>query len=793
MRILITSLCFVWLFMPLSSLLGQELPQEMRFSPDGERLVSGGQATTGFYDEDDIPIIELTFTQSNYWTLLTNNYDTSTDLMASVSIDGEVYDSVGVRFKGATSYFRNNTQKKSFNISLNYLIDGQDHKGYETLNLNCHYEDPSYLREVFYNSIGRNYTPALKANFSLLRINGQDWGVYANTQQLNGEYLKEWFLSNDGTRWRAQDPDFTPGGGGGGPGGGGGGGNQFGKGTSTLNYNGPDSTDYNTDYTLKKTQKTDPWADLIKATDKLNNLPLNQLADSLPQYIDVDKALWFLAHEIVLTDEDSYIWKGGMDYYVYWEPETDRIVPLEYDGNSCMQLNATTWSPFYNENDVRFPLMNRLFAVPELRQRYLAHLRTILNEYYVVSEAQAKIDAYASVLDSLVQADPYQIYSYSEFLTEVSSLKSFLNTRHNYLSSHVEVNASGLDIQQVSFATNGQVRVPPTATELVQVSAALSGTMGVYKAYLYYGSGWVGAFHKVEMLDDGNHNDGSANDGVYGAEIPPHAAGTYVRYYIEAVANNTALTATYMPKGAEHDVYIYQVKFTSANSELVINELMATNSNTVADSEGDFDDWVELFNLGTNSIDLSGYFLSDDGSNLTKWAFPTGTSIDGGSYLTIWADNDASQSSQTELHAEFKLSASGETLYLLNADTVLIDKIGFNTQTSDQGFARVPNGIGAFTQQNPTFGSNNDLATPIEAELASSARLKLYPNPSQGFIVVHLLDSRPDDLVSIYDLNGRRVANFAAQDQMKLDLTHLPSGLYYVQYQGLSEKLVLQH
>ncbi|MFK7924689.1 MAG: lamin tail domain-containing protein, partial [Bacteroidia bacterium] len=281
--------------------------------------------------------------------------------------------------------------------------------------------------------------------------------------------------------------------------------------------------------------------------------------------------------------------------------------------------------------------------------------------------------------------------------------------------------------------------------------------------------------------------------GVYGAEIPPFVAGTYVRYDIEAIANNTTLTATYMPKGAEHDVYIYQVKLNSPNSNLVINELMASNSNTIADGEGDFDDWVELFNLGTNSIDLSGYFLSDDGSELTKWRFPTGTSIAGGSYLTIWADNDASQSSQTELHADFKLSASGETLYLLNSDTVLIDKIGFNTQASDQGFARVPNGIGAFTQQNPTFGINNDLATPIEPELAISAKMELYPNPSQGVLLLRLLDSRVGESINIYDLNGRKVANFAAQNQMKLDLTHLPSGLYYVQYQGLSKKLVLQH
>ncbi|MEM6347552.1 MAG: CotH kinase family protein, partial [Bacteroidota bacterium] len=509
MRYLTTIILLLGLFFPQSRLFGQDLPDEMWFSPDGERLVLGGRATSGFYDEADIPLIELTFTQNDYWTLLSNNYDTGTDLMASVSIDGEVYDSVGVRFKGATSYFLNFGQKKSFNISLDYMIDNQNHRGYETLNLNSHFEDPSYLREVFFNSIGRNYTPGLKGNFALLSINGQDWGVYANIQQLNGEYLKEWFLSNDGTRWRALRPNFGFGGGPGGPG------NIFGTGVSTLNYNGPDSTDYNNDYTLKRTEKADPWSDLIRATDKLNNLPLNQLADSLPKYLDVDKALWFIAHEMVFTDEDSYVQKGGMDYYVYWEAETGRIVPLEYDGNSCMKISTVSFSPFFNENDPRFPLMNRLFAVPQLRQRYLAHLRTILEEYYVVNATQAKVDAYANLLDSLVQADPYPIYSYGEFTTEVNRIKNFLNDRHSFLSNYSELNVSGLDILDVNYATNGQSKVPPNAGEGVQVSARFNGNAGLYKAFLYYGSGWVGAFQKVEMLDDGNHNDGVAGDGIY--------------------------------------------------------------------------------------------------------------------------------------------------------------------------------------------------------------------------------------------------------------------------------------
>ncbi len=102
----------------------------------------------------------------------------------------------------------------------------------------------------------------------------------------------------------------------------------------------------------------------------------------------------------------------------------------------------------------------------------------------------------------------------------------------------------------------------------------------------------MGLFNQVEMFDDGNHNDGAAGDGTFGAAIPAYQASEYVRFYIEAIGNNIAETRSYMPQGAEHDVYIYRVKFAdyAASSDVVINEIMASNNSTIADEYGEFDD-----------------------------------------------------------------------------------------------------------------------------------------------------------------------------------------------------------
>ena len=112
-----------------------------------------------------------------------------------------------------------NSQKKSFNISIDYTLPDQRLMGYKTLNLiNCN-SDATFMREVLYSNTCRQLVPSAKANFVKLVINGQNWGVYANVQQLNAQFLEDWFPSNEGTQWRG-DGMGAMGGGGGNAGGG---------------------------------------------------------------------------------------------------------------------------------------------------------------------------------------------------------------------------------------------------------------------------------------------------------------------------------------------------------------------------------------------------------------------------------------------------------------------------------------------------------------------------------------------------------------------------------------------
>jgi spore coat protein CotH len=114
-----------------------------------------------FYDINTINTIEITFSESNWDYLLDQLVAEGNEerLIGTVEINGEVFDSVGVRYKGNSSYTANQV-KNPLNIKLDHIIDDQLIEGYGTLKLANAFKDPSFIREVLSYEIAREYFPA---------------------------------------------------------------------------------------------------------------------------------------------------------------------------------------------------------------------------------------------------------------------------------------------------------------------------------------------------------------------------------------------------------------------------------------------------------------------------------------------------------------------------------------------------------------------------------------------------------------------------------------------------------
>jgi len=760
----------------------QNLPASMYLSEADHTLYTNGQVAGGLYDESQIRTLELWFAQANYWQQLTSNYTTSTDIPAMLIVEGDTFPDVGVRFKGQTSYSQSGaSQKKSFNITLDYIHPDQQLMGYKTLNLNNSFQDPSFMREMLYLHQIRRHIPAAKAAYIRLMINGESWGLYPHVQQLNGDYIEEWFFGNNGVRWRADRPEgLVIGPGGPGPGG------MWGDGTAALNDLGPDTTEYQEYYTLKSSDIENPWDKLVRVCDVLNNTPLDSLEAKIKPLLDLDRSLWFLATEIAFSDDDSYVYKGKMDYYLYWDPETGRITPLEFDGNSVMLNNNVNWGPFYNAEKVNYPLLNRLLAAPSIRQRYLAHFRTILQDVLNPALTNPLIDQYDAKISADVQADTKKLYSFTQYNSNKTTLRNFILNHRNNLLNNTEMMATGPVISNCNMQSAAGTWKNPVADEAVVVTASVAG-INVQAVFVYYAPQAYGNFTKIRMFDDGQHNDVGSNDGVYGASLPGFVAGSLVRFYVEAIAGNTAGTRTYLPAGAEHDVFYFSVDAAFSDNPVVINEIMASNSATASDENGDFDDWIELYNPGSEAVDLSGFYLTDNPANLTKWAFPAGTSMAAHSYLIVWADEDQEQG---PLHTNFKLSGSGEILYLLDSTLQWVDTLNFPEQITDMGYARVPNGTGPFVIQSPTFNASNDVTSTASPE-AQMQEISIAPNPVAGQMNVHTRNLASDTRLIIRDATGRLLLETTTMPYQKIDVAPWPAGLYLVSAGHITEKIII--
>lgn len=745
-----------------TNIISKSFPNNLKISNDGRILILSSQNSSGLYNLEQLKTIYLDFEYSDWWQRLTQNYKTKTDLPATLTYDGQKYYNVGVRFRGQTSYQRiGYSQKKSFNISVDYLDSNQKLDGYKTLNLNNCFEDPSFIREVLYSTLAGKHIPIAKSNFVKLCINGQNWGVYTNVQQLNKDFISEWFLSNNGSLWRAEIPDTSSvqkeigqqGG--------------FGAGYCSLNYLGDDFLSYTRFYTLKTSSKENPWFDLVKACERLNNLPIENLYDSLKFYFDVDRCLWHIANEIIWTDDDSYVNKGGMDYYIYYDADTKRIQPIEYDGNSTFTTRNVAWNPFLKENDSKYPLISKLLRNPELKQRYVAHIRTIIKDLMNPEYVNPIIDKYYNLIQTEVNNDTKKLYSFSQFTNSITEIKTFISNRRTNLLNNQVIKAQPPTIHYVFHTNPKGEKKAPKANEYVICNAKVESLSGISKVLLYYSVGLMGPFDRIQMFDDGKHDDGVENDGIYGATIKAYPAGTYIRYYVEAISANQYNSSVYSPEGAEHNVFFYQVEpEIEENFPVVINELMASNSTTIADPQGEYDDWIELFNKGNETIDLSGLYLSDKADNLKKWKFPDNTKINSGEYLLVWCDENSKAT--PGIHTNFKLSADGEIVFFINSDdkgNTILDSVSFGKQQTDISYGRYPNGEGKFYLMTPTPGKYNDntLTNVTEFITSDDIKIDIYPNPFSDFICIDINSNKKPFSIEVFDTQGNKLQDLINQ------------------------------
>ncbi|HUS36074.1 MAG TPA: CotH kinase family protein [Verrucomicrobiae bacterium] len=156
-------------------------------------------------------------------------------------------------------------------------------------------------------------------------------------------------------------------------------------------------------------------------------------------------------------------------------------------------------------------------------------------------------------------------------------------------------------------------------------------------------------------------------------------------------------------------IWGFRVDSSGPPPTVVISEFMADNDSGIKDDDGVRSDWIEILNSGTEVVNLGGWFLTDDGANLTKWRIPS-YALGANNYLLIWASGKNRTNTSAQFHTSFKLSPSPSYLALVDSKTNIISefKPAYPTQRKDVSYGRDaidPSIKGFFTV--PTPGSRN--------------------------------------------------------------------------------------
>lgn len=267
------------------------------------------------YEPMALRTIFLEFENKDWEKEIEDFHGTDVDVPATMIVDGKAYKNVGVHFRGMSSYgMVPATYKRSFNIDMDLADKKQTLYGYKALNLLNQNGDSSFMSTVLYSHIARQYTPAPKANFVKVVINGENWGIYTSVQQFDKVFLKENYNSEKGTRWKVRG---SPGGGGG------------------LTYLGDNIEDYKRRYEIKTKDDEKAWKALVTLCKTIAQTPPEKLEEALKPMLDIDGMLWFLALDVALVNSDGY-WIRDSDYSIYLD-EKGKFHMIPHDMNEAFQ------------------------------------------------------------------------------------------------------------------------------------------------------------------------------------------------------------------------------------------------------------------------------------------------------------------------------------------------------------------------------------------------------------------------------------------------------------------------
>ena len=738
------------------------------------------------FDPYKVHTLEIEFYNADYDSVLQAQWeiDDKTYELATITFNGETMDSVGVRYKGNSTFWwarETDSPKFPLNIDFDLIHDDQDLMGYNKIKLSNSIFDATFVREQIGYITESYYLPTSATGYMNVFVNEELLGLYVSVESVIKPFLTKHFGNDDGTFFKCEpqfhygDPYYA---------------------SPDLRWYGSDSTvyAYQKGYELKSESG---WSELLELI-----YTLNFDIENIETILNVDRVLWFFAASTVMPDLDAYTGLNTHNYYLYRNTSSGQFEVIPWDKDQTFggaQINDILgmggdaswvyyWDPFLFEDDKARPLFSQLISIPLYKKLYTAHMRTIIEDIYTIEyfqdlayDIQDIIEPYAkndpNLFPSFVNGDYFR-YNVDNYLVTPDGghwcgITSTVDKRIDYLLNHKEIKKTPPVIANVV-----QENTNPGEGEDVFIQAQVTGatlvelmaTINEYNSH----------FTSIPMYDDGEHRDGDANDSIHGAIIPFQDSGNHVKYYVRA-SNDDALILS--PRKAEREFYEYTVDLGASGSTVVINEI---NYNSADDF--DPEDWVELYNPTNDPINIGNWTFKDE-NDAHVFTIPENSSLGPDQYLVLCKDADAFSALFPDVSnyvgdLGFGLDGAGELTRLFDASGVLVDVVEYddsfpwpigadgNGPTLELVDPYSDNAIAAnwsASQEHGSPGQFNTTSLTVQNEIWMPTEFQLfdnYPNPfNPATIIRYILPRDGVVTLTIYDIMGRNVATVIDREQ----------------------------
>ena len=507
-------------------------------------------AQDDFYDVNAIQEIKITFEQDNWRYVLDSlRFNGEGLLLGAIEINGQKFNDIGVRYRGSRS-FQPGNKRNSLYIKLNFIDKEQSYQGQQTVKLSSALRDPSMVREVLGYEIARKYMPAPRANYTKVIVNGEYYGLFVNVEPINDAFLTHHFGNSNGTFVQCapnlveEEPQGCKS-------------DVFGS----LQYDNSAKCYLHNFVLLSESG----WDDLIELTYVLNQKP-----DEVNRVLDVDRTLWMLAYNNLLVNLSSYTGRYSENYYLY-KDEQGHFLPILYDLNLCFGSYKNTgigsdlklkelqeMDPLLHIDNSAKPLISRLLSNEEYKKIYLAHMRQIMNDFFRKDQYAERAKELQNLIRKAFEEDTNRYYSMEDFdvslnetigkRSRIPGLKELMGPRTAFLKENPLLSVVPPEVSDVTVSRRERFSSEKVTDFKIQARIDKFPKNVV----LHYRFDPSMPFSKMEMRDDGQHNDGEAEDSVFGAVITPKSDSNTIEYFI--IAEN-AKAVTFDPPRYMYEQY----------------------------------------------------------------------------------------------------------------------------------------------------------------------------------------------------------------------------------------------